>query len=463
MITDDGLPIPRRHWATLTMALAITLAVLDGAIANIALPTIAEELQVSAAASIWVVNAYQIAVTIALLPLASLGDIYGYRRVFKIGLAVFTAASLACALSDSLVMLSIARIIQGFGAAGIMSVNAALVRYIYPRDRLGRGIAMVALTVAVSSAISPSIAAAVLSVASWHWLFAINVPIGILGLLTSGTLPRTDRAAHRFDVGSAFLNALTFGLVIAGIDGLGHGENPIRVGAELAVAALAGIVLVRRQLSRPAPLLPIDLLRLPVFALSIATSICSFIAAALALVSLPFYLQTILGRSQVETGLLMTPWPVTVAIVAPIAGRLADRYSAGVLGGIGLVIFAVGLALTAGLPIHPTSADIVWRMIICGFGFALFQSPNNRAMIGAAPRHRSGAAGGMLSTARLLGQTTGALLVGMIFGLLPGMGAGTTVALIVAACFAGAAALVSCARMVDFPAPSRAAPDIPIE
>src|SRR5438105_9726599 len=182
MRTYDGLPLPARYWAILTIALGLTMAVLDGAIANIALPTIAREMRVDPASSIWVVNAYQLAVTISLLPLASLGEIVGYRRVYQAGLAVFTVASLGCALSDTLATLTLARVVQGFGAAGIMSVNTALVRFIYPRRLVGQGVGLNAMVGSVSSAVGPTVAAGILSVASWQWLFAINVPIGLAAL-----------------------------------------------------------------------------------------------------------------------------------------------------------------------------------------------------------------------------------------------------------------------------------------
>ena len=444
--TADGLPIPQRYWAILTVALAIVMAVLDSAIANVALPTIAGDLHASPADSIWVVNAYQLAITISLLPCASLGDIYGYRRVYQIGLTIFTLASLGCALSDSLATLTAARVVQGFGAAGIMSVNGALVRFIYPRRLLGRGIGVNALVVAVSSAIGPTIASGILLVAAWPWLFAVNVPIGIAAFaIAVRALPANRRGAHRFDVTSAALNALTFGLLIVAVGGLGHGERGGLVALELVAGIAAGVVLVRRQLSLASPLLPVDLLRIPIFGLSVATSICSFAAAALAFVSLPFYFQDVLGHSQVATGLLMTPWPLMVAVTAPISGRLADRVSAGVLGGVGLAALALGLTLLAILPASPSGLDVGWRMAICGLGFGLFQTPNNRAMIGAAPRERSGGASGMLSTARLLGQTFGAAVVALIFGLAPRTG--TTLCLVVAAVCAGAAAAVSCLRI----------------
>lgn len=443
----DGVPVPQRYWAIFTVAVAVTMAVLDGAIANVALPTIARDVNASPSASIWVVNAYQLTITILLLPLASLGEIYGYRRVYRVGLILFTLASLACSLSGSLETLTLARILQGAGAAGIMSVNTALIRFIYPRRMLGRGIGINALVVAVSAALGPTVAAGILSVAPWQWLFAINVPTGIIALLAAPSLPSTPLARHRFDLVSAILNALTFGLLITAIDSAGHQESLAFVGIEFAIAVVAGIVLVYVQLSRAWPLLPIDLLRIPIFALSVATSVCSFVGQMLAYVSLPFYLQDHLGYTAVQTGLLMTPWPLTTAVIAPIAGRLADRYPAGLLGGIGLAAFSGGLALLAVLPAHPGEADIAWRMVICGFGFGLFQSPNNRAIISAAPKERSGGASGMLGTARLLGQTTGAALTALMFGLFPSTG--TTIALMAGAVFAGVAAVVSCLRLLN--------------
>jgi len=443
----DGLPLPARTWAILTIALGLTMAVLDGAIANIALPTIARQMHVDPASSIWVVNAYQLAVTISLLPLASLGEIVGYRRIYWAGLAVFTVASLGCALSHTLAALTVARVIQGFGAAGIMSVNTALVRYIYPRRMVGQGVGFNAMVGSVSSAVGPTVAAAILSVASWQWLFAINVPIGLVAFaIATRALPRTPRSVHPFDISSAALNALSFGLLIIGLDGLGHGQDAAVIAVELVAAVAFGVMLVVRQLSRTSPLLPVDLMRIPLFALSAATSIAAFTAQGLAFVALPFFLQDTLGRTQVETGLLMTPWPLTVAVVAPVAGRLADRYPAGALGGFGLAALAVGLALLALLPSHPTTFDIVWRMTVCGFGFGFFNAPNNRAMIVSAPRERSGGASGMLATARLLGQTTGAVLVAMVFGLAPRHG--TSLALALGAGFASVAAVVSCTRLV---------------
>jgi MFS transporter, DHA2 family, multidrug resistance protein len=287
LVPSDGLPMPQRIWAILTIALGLTLAVLDGGIANVALPTIAREVNTSPANSIWVVNAYQLAVTISLLPLSSLGEIYGYRRIYQGGLALFTVASLACALSSSLPTLIIARMLQGFGAAGIMSVNSALIRFIYPRRWLGRGVGLNATVGSIAAALGPSVASAILAVAPWPWLFAVNVPLGVLAaVIALRTLPLTALSRTRFDVSSAALQAVAFGTLLFGITEMGHGDSWFHVAIELTVATVSGVVLVLRQLSRTAPLLPVDLLRIPLFALSVATSVCSFVAQAMAGVSM---------------------------------------------------------------------------------------------------------------------------------------------------------------------------------
>ncbi len=443
---QDGLPIPRRYWAALAVALAVIMAVLDGAIANVALPSIAVDLHATPASSIWIVNAYQLAITVSLLPLASLGEILGYARIYRIGLLLFTAASLCCALSDSLLTLTAARIVQGFGAAGIMSINSALIRFIYPRSLLGRGIGINAMVVALSAALGPTVAAGILSVAPWPWLFAINVPIGLLALAAGiWSLPDSPRATHRFDWASALLSAATFALLITAVDGAGHGLGIPAVAGIALLTALCGTMLVRRQLGRPAPLLPLDLLRIPIFGLSIGASTAAFTAQMLAFVSLPFFIQGTLHRSAVQTGLLLTAWPVALAVLAPISGRLSDRYPAGLLGGLGLLVLATGLVLLVRLPAEPTDLALLWRLALCGVGFGLFQTPNNRAMLQSAPRARSGGAGGMLSTARLLGQTLGAALVAMILSLTPERG--TMVSLAIAAGFALLAASVSLLRL----------------
>ncbi|HEY0524849.1 MAG TPA: MFS transporter [Stellaceae bacterium] len=431
-----------------TLVLAIAMATLDTAITNTALPTIAGGLQASAEASIWIVNAYQLAMVATLLPLAAYGDIVGHRRVYIAGLVLFTLASLACGLTWSLPTLTIARTLQGLGAAGILSVNNALIRFIYPSRQLGRAQGLNALTVAIFFAVGPTAASCILSVATWPWLFLINIPFGVLAVvLALRTLPSADRTPRRFDAVAALLLGGTFTFFVLGLIEAAHDAKPIRVLAELVASAVGFILLRYRERSHPAPLLAVDLFRRPLFALSVATSICSYAAQGLAFVSLPFLLSEVLGWSQVQVGFLMTPWPVVVAIVAPIAGRLSDRYSVALLGGIGLVGLCLGLSLLALLPVDPTVTDIAWRMAVCGAGFGFFQSPNLKALMASAPRERSGAASGIIPTARLIGQAAGAAIVAACFIVAGGRGA--IAALWVGSAFAGAASFASFLRLYD--------------
>jgi DHA2 family multidrug resistance protein-like MFS transporter len=442
----DGLPPDRRRWAVAAIFTALAMASLDTAIANIALPAIAVDLHVSPADVVWVVNVYQIALVVTLLPLGALGEIIGHERIYLVGLLLFTLASLACACAWSLPSLLMARALQGLGAGGIMSVNTALVRFIYPSRLLGRGFGHNALVVATAFTLGPTIASGILAVGHWPWLFAINIPFGLVAILIGlKTLPATPRAGHAFDFPGALLAASCLGLFIVGIGSAAHKAPLPLVLIELIGAVLVGWLLNRRQADHPAPMLPIDLFRRPVFALSAATAVCSFAVQGLAFVSLPFYFEDVLQRTQVETGFFMTPWPLVVAIMAPVAGRLSDRYPAGVLGGVGLALLGLGMALLAMLPVAPSVANIVWRMAICGFGFGFFQTPNMKALMSSAPAGRSGSASGIVATARLTGQTTGAALAALCFGLADREGA--TVALALGAGFAAVGSVMSFLRL----------------
>jgi DHA2 family multidrug resistance protein-like MFS transporter len=453
-IPEDGLRGPKFYSAIITLVIAIGMSALDTSIANTALPTIAADLNAGAADSVWVVNAYQLALVVSLLPFASLGEIVGYRRVYVWGLAVFTIASLLCAMSWSLPTLTAARVIQGFGASGIMSVNTALIRFIYPARSLGRGVGNNALVVAVSTAIGPTVAAALLSVGSWQWLFAVNVPLGVLAfVLAVRVLPDTKRALYRFDAGSAALNAATFGFLIFGIGEAAHGAPVAITATTLSIAIISCVALIRRQLGLAAPMLPVDLYRRPMFALSSLTSLCSFTAQGLAFVALPFYFQTVLGLSAVQTGLLLTPWPVITAVMAPIAGPMSDRHPPAILGGFGLAALGLGLALIAALPEHPGTLGIVWRMMICGAGFGFFQSPNLKAIMSSAPPERSGGASGIVATSRLVGQALGAALVALCFGI--SLTRGPALALAAGAAFAVAGSFASFSRLAAGPVRAR--------
>src|SRR5471030_669131 len=210
---------------------------------------------------------------------------------------------------------------------------------------------------------------------------------------------------------------------------------------------------VWRQTRLVHPMMPVDIFKRPIFSLSLAASTCTFTAQGLAFVGLPFFFHTVLGRSATDTGILLTAWPVALATIAPIAGRLADRYHAGILGAIGLSSMTTGLILTALLPADPSAANVMWRLVLCGAGFGMFTSPNNRLMMNAVPRERSGSAGGIIATSRTLGQTMGAALVALMFGLFDFSAGGESAsaaahaALWLGVAFAGTALVVGSLRM----------------
>ena len=441
---SDGLPLPRRHVAVAAILGAIVLVVLDGAIANVALPRISQDLRSTPADSVWIVTAYQLAIVMFLLPASAVGERLGYRRVFAAGVALFTAASALCALAPSLPWLVAARCLQGLGSAAVMPLGLALLRFTYPRRLLGQAIAWNALAVAAASAAGPAIGAAILSVAHWPWLFAVNLPVGALVLAACSGLPRTAPSNRRLDLRSIALNAGMFAAFVLGCD---HLLSQPFVGAGLIVLAVICLVLlVRRELPQAAPLIPLDLLRERSFRISVIASVCCFTGQMASYVALPFYLQHGLGQSALATGLLMTPWPLAVILAAPLSARLADRLPTAWLCAAGGSCLALGLALCAVWPFHgDPRLPVTVFTALAGLGFGFFQTPNNRNMLLSAPKERSGAAGGAQGVARLTGQTIGSLLMGLLFALLPSQPA-THWGLLVAAMLTLAAGLVSLLR-----------------
>jgi DHA2 family multidrug resistance protein-like MFS transporter len=441
-----GMPAGQRLGAILAIMLGVCMASLDTAIANTALPAMARDLGASEASSIWVISSYQLAMVAALLPAASLGEIVGHRRVALTGLIVFTVASLACGMSTSLGWLVGSRVLQGLGAAGIMAVNGALLRFIYSDSELGRGVGLNSLTVGLAFAAGPTVASLVLTVATWHWLFLINVPVGLAAIyFCLRAMPPTARSGRSFDGIAALLSAGFLALLVYTLNEGAQFSSLRTVLLTGLLAVVCLLVLLRRQAGHPAPLLAVDLLKRPMFALSAATAVCSFATQSLAFVALPFMFQNLLGYTQVQTGFLITPWPLLVAMLAPVAGRLSDRLSVGGLAGVGLAVLTLGMILLATMPADPSIFALCWRLSICGAGFGFYQSPNVRALMTSAPPERAGGASGMVGTVRLLGQSTGAALVAACFHLSSQEGA--ILALWLGAAFAGVASIASFMRL----------------
>ncbi len=415
-IECDGLALPQRRIAYLSLAIAVFMAVLDGSIANTALPQIARDLHASPAASIWVVNGFQLAVTMALLPCAALGQLRGPARIYRIGIVLFIAGSLLSALAHSLAFLTCARVVQGFGAAAIMSISPALIREVFPRAQLGRALGLNALVVSTSAAAGPSLGGFVLAIAPWPWLFLINIPFGIANVVLNRTLPADVVRGGRLDVPSVATSAVGFSLTIWALDGIARVEPVWSILARLGVGLTALGWFARRQFVLSEPMIALDLFGIRAFSSAALTSFATFTAQGLSFVALPFFFQEALGKTPLQSGLLLTSWPLAIAFVAPLAGRLSDRYPAAILATAGLCVLTLGLGLYATLATTASVTTIVVLGVICGLGFGFFQSPNNRELIGSAPRSKSSSAAGLLATLRVSGQTLGASVVAIAFG-----------------------------------------------
>jgi MFS transporter, DHA2 family, multidrug resistance protein len=439
----DGLPAPRRYFAVAVLLMTLVLVVLDGAIANIALPSIAASFQASPGDTVWVVSSYQLAVLIALLPCGAFGEILGPRRVYLTGVAVFTLASAACAFAGSLPVLIVARFVQGLSAGAIMGLASMNLRFAVPQRLVGTIIGVNAMTIAIAAAAGPGLAGAILSVARWPWLFAVNIPLGILVLICGRLLAHPNGRRRHLKTSALIANTLMFILFFSGADLLARA--PAIGGALIAGAVLCLAVLIGLERNSEAPLVPTDLFAVPAFRVAIMASICCFTGQMLSYVAMPFYLQQGLHMTPAEAGLYMMPWPAAVAVVAPIAGHLANRIKTAWLCAAGGVLLAGGLAIVGLYPPDARGASFLVGTVIAGIGFGLFQTPNNRILLLSAPKARSGAAGAMQGTARLTGQTLGAISMAILFGTVP-HAAAPSVGLVLAAAFAALAAVISLGR-----------------
>jgi DHA2 family multidrug resistance protein-like MFS transporter len=441
----DGLPTPQRYLAITALALGTALAVIDGSIVGVALPTLAQDLRVEGSAAVLVVTVYQLVLVMTLLPFSALGSRIGLKRLYQYGQLIFLVSTALCFFARSLPFLLVVRAIQSIGAAASLSVMSALIRSVYPSRQLGRGLGINSVVVSASSAIAPTLGGLVLQVTTWPWIFGAAAPLALLSLvLGRHSLPEPKTHHEPYDVLAALLCALTFGLIIAGLESAVHGDSPVISAAIVAAGALFAVLFVRRELASHMPMLPVDLLAKPAVGLSAAGGLIAFVASMVAVLSLPFRLQQHFGFTPAEVGSVIAPWPLGMLITAPIAGALSDRFPAGVLGGIGMSVATVGLVLLAFLPDHLTLLSVSWRMILCGMGFGLFLTPNSRVIVYAAAHERAASAGGLISTARMVGQTLGATLVAALLSL--GMGSNRAPPLLAAA-LATLAGALSVARL----------------
>ncbi|MBO9602452.1 MAG: MFS transporter [Novosphingobium sp.] len=439
----EGLPKPRRYWAIAAISFGTALFVVDGAIANVALPTIARDLGVGDGAVTNVVTVYQLVLVMLLLPFSSLGDRMGHRRFYQLGQMVFLVASAVTILANDFGLLLVVRALQALGAGMALSVSAAMLREIYPAKQLGSGMGINSVIVASSAALAPTVGGYIVAHLDWRWVFVVAAPLAALSLLLGRSLPDPVRQDRAPETVSGIWSAVTVLLLVGGLQLAMHGAAPA-AGAAIAVAGVVSAwFLVRRERQRSHPVVPVDLLAMPVIGLSALGAVCAFIASGSLMLALPFRFQGVMGYSPDEVGLLLLPFPLTMLVVAPLAGWLSDRIAPTKLGITGMGIAIAGLVLMATMPAQPGAFGISWRLSLCALGFGLFFAPNSRLLIGRAPRQRAAAAGGLLSTARLGGQTLAAAAIGIL--LAQGLGAGRA-PLTLSAAFSVVAALCSLAR-----------------
>ena len=413
--------MPRRFWAVVAISFGTALLVIDGAIANVALPTIARELSVTEGEVTSVITIYQLVMVMGLLPFANIGDRIGLRRMYQAGQVVFCAASALCFFATDLPLLLLLRGAQALGAGMALSVGSALIREIYPSKSLGTGLGINAVIGASSFAIAPTLGGFITEHLSWQMVFIVGAPLAIVSLLLGGALPAVGPRRDKSDLLSGGWSALTIALIVGGIQFATHG-SALLAAVTIVLGLVSAWLLYRRESGRRAPVVPVDLLANKALGFTALAGFMVFVASGALTVALPFRLEQGMGYSPEEVGLLFLPFPATMLFVAPAAGWLSDKIAPTKLGVLGMAFAVSGLLLLAFMPDQAEPLDIAWRLMLTALGYGLFVAPNSRLLIGAAPRDRSAAAGGLLSTTRLLGQTVAAASVGLMLTL--GVGTG---------------------------------------
>jgi len=459
----DGLPNPARTLAFTAVLIAFNLSVMMGSITNVALPTIAENLNITASDAIWVVNIYQLAVVLVLLPISALADQIGFRPLYLAGLALFVVGAAISGLSHGFAQLLAGRALQGIGSAAIQGVYIAAIAKIFPRKLIGRGVAMGTLTSNVAGMAAPSIAAMILLIADWQWLFLVVLPFGVAAFwISSAAMPKQpppgDAPREPFPWNAAILNVITFALLAIGLEGVLRADQKWLWALVVLAGFGVGAIQIRLQRDHKAPIIPVDLFRISAFSFTMAGSLFAFAASTITLISLPFLLQGPLGLSTQKTGLVLTVWPIFTAASGFLTGWLFDKVSPSRIGALGMAIMAAGLiGLGVSFSYQDSLIPIVLFLAITGIGFGIFVTPNVRAIILITPGNRSGAASGMQAVSRLFGQVIGAIIVAIALAD-NASGTSGSQGLVVAAALAVIAAVMSALRRIDITSVSEGTP-----
>ncbi len=442
----------------LVAALGTFMATLDSSIVNISLPVIARDLEAGVAATQWVQLAYSLGVTALLLVAGRAADLAGRRRVYVGGFLAFTAASALCGLARDIGSLIAARGLQAVGAAMIMANGPALVASAFEPGRRGRALSVIAVTVSLGLTLGNSAGGLLTSLAGWRWIFLVNLPVGLAGAWYGArVLAAETRRGSRpsLDWPGALASGTGVGLLLLGVSrGADWGWGSPAVAGCLALSAASLAAFVLREARTGDPLLPLDLFRNRTFRTANVASLLTFTATVALTFLMPFYLVTVLGRSPAEAGLIYLTAPLSLSLLAPLGGRLADRTGTRGPTVAGLALVVIGLLLLADLGPHATAFEVIWRLVLVGAGQGLFQTPNNTALLSSAPRPRLGIASGLQAVMRNLGLALGVAMAGALVAargaslrdatFLPGF----SFALHVSAAVAGAALLV-CIRRDD--------------
>ena len=404
------------------------MATLDSSIVNIALPTLVKSLHADLRSIKWVVIVYLLTITCTLLPFGRWSDLYGRKRALQIGFFIFTLGSLFCGVSLDLTQLILSRVFQGLGASLMMTNGPALITAYYHERERGRALGLLAMVVSTGLVAGPSLGGLLISHIGWRGIFFVNLPMGLLGAyLAQKKLleERTRKEPGPFDWGGSFLQFLVLLVFVFFVDpptlsgfGMRDVAIPFWVMGALLVALVWILIEVERQV--PEPILDFSLFRNRNFLAANGANFMNFVAYSSLLVLMPFYLEQILSFSPEHAGILMSGIPITIFVVAPVSGMLADRYGTKRLSILGASISGVSLLLMSGLVgpgLTATVSQTVVVLFLCSIGLSsgLFQSPNNVAIMSSIQPDKLGIASALMATIRNLGLVTGTGVSAKIF------------------------------------------------
>lgn len=409
----------KSKWLTMVaVGIGTLMAVIDGSIVNIALPTIEKDFNAPFSTVQWVVLAYMLTLTTLLLTVGRLGDMFSKKKIYLAGYAIFTIGSLLCGLSPSIGFLIAARVVQALGSVMLMALGTAIITEAFPPSERGMALGLSGLIVSMGGISGPSLGGLLLSVSSWHLIFFVNLPIGLIGILIGHRFIPIDvpPGGQRFDLPGAFslfasLFSLLFGLTI----GQNRGFTTIAPLALFASCLVFLVIFINIERRSTHPMIDLSMFSNKLFSVNLITGFITFICSAGLVLLMPFYLQNVLKFSPGLAGLMLITVPISMGILAPISGSLSDRLGSRPLTVAGLVVLSLGYLGATTLTETTSTLGYVLRFLPIGAGMGLFQSPNNSAIMGAAPRGRLGVASGLLSITRTLGQTSGIAIMGALW------------------------------------------------